>query len=128
VCISDLYSTFFHAKNTYAPFPRERRPDIDVERPENQTNRLLSGEVLGIGSTASIIRVGNWIVLKSPHYTRSQSSKETLEEIKKCFKVEEEIFQILGTHPRIIPYGSTVLLLSPGLPLRVRTDFGSMLK
>ncbi|KAL4981457.1 kinase-like protein [Aspergillus falconensis] len=84
------------------PFPRERRSDIDVEQPGNQTGRLLSGEVLGIGSTASIIKVGNGTVLKSPH--RTQLSKETLEEIKKSFQVEEEIFQILGTHPRIIQF------------------------
>ncbi|KAL4887265.1 kinase-like protein [Aspergillus karnatakaensis] len=66
-------------------------------------NRML-GEELGIGSTASIIRVGNGVVLKSPHYTQSRLSKETVEEIKKGFKVEEAIFQILGAHPRIVPF------------------------
>ncbi|KAL4747538.1 hypothetical protein BDW72DRAFT_182534 [Aspergillus terricola var. indicus] len=84
------------------PFPRERHSDIDVEQPGKQPDQLLSGEVLGIGSTASIIKVGNGTVLKSPH--RTQLSKETLEEIKKSFQVEEEIFRILGTHPRIIQF------------------------
>ncbi|PYI34280.1 kinase-like protein [Aspergillus indologenus CBS 114.80] len=86
------------------PFLRARRSVADVERPGNQTTQLLCGEVLGIGSTASIIRVGSGTVLKSPHYARTQLSKETFEEIKKSFKVEEEIISILGTHPRIIQF------------------------
>ncbi|KAL4972995.1 kinase-like protein [Aspergillus desertorum] len=84
------------------PFPREGRSDIDVEKPgnhRNHTDQLLPGKVLGIGSTASVIQLRKRIVLKSPHQT--DLSKEA---IKKSFRVEEEIFRILGTHPRIIQF------------------------
>lgn len=67
-----------------------------------------SGEVLSNGSTAIVTRIGDGLVLKSPRYSwwhlSTESTHDLVKDMKKSFRAEEQIFQILGVHPRIVQY------------------------
>ena len=63
-------------------------------------------EVKSKGSTAFVSKVKPGVVLKSPRYSWWHSSTgathDLVKDIKKSFSVEEQIFELLGEHPRIV--------------------------
>ncbi|EKV12769.1 Tyrosine-protein kinase, catalytic domain [Penicillium digitatum] len=66
------------------------------------------GETLSQGSTSLIVRLKPGIVVKCPRYSwwysRAAEASSFVKDIKRSFEVEERLFDILGTHPRIICY------------------------
>lgn len=68
------------------------------------------GETLSQGSTSLIVRLKPGIVVKCPRYSwwysGAADASSFVKDIKRSFEVEERLFDILGTHPRIIWYVS----------------------
>lgn len=66
------------------------------------------GETLSQGSTSLIVRLKPGVVVKCPRYSWWHSgtvdTTSFVKDIKHSFEVEEQLFDILGTHPRIIRY------------------------
>lgn len=63
--------------------------------------------ILGRGSTSVIVRLRPHVVLKYPRYRwwdQQDGEDKFVDSIKRSFQVEEEIFGILGSHPRIIRF------------------------
>ncbi|CAI7592798.1 unnamed protein product [Penicillium palitans] len=69
------------------------------------------GETLSQGSTSLIVRLTPGVVVKCPRYSWWHSgavnTTSFVKDIKHSFEVEEQLFDILGTHPRIIRYIGT---------------------
>ncbi|RHZ55478.1 hypothetical protein CDV55_103824 [Aspergillus turcosus] len=65
-------------------------------------------EVLSQGSTALVSRVRPGVVVKSPRFSWWHSSTgathKLVKDIQKSFSVEEQIYEILGEHPRIVRF------------------------
>ncbi|KAL2820640.1 kinase-like domain-containing protein [Aspergillus granulosus] len=65
-------------------------------------------EILSNGSTAFVTRIKDGLVLKSPRYSwwhlSAESRHDIVKSIRKSFEVEEQIFHILGSHPRVVKF------------------------
>ncbi|KAJ5259551.1 hypothetical protein N7478_012532 [Penicillium angulare] len=66
------------------------------------------GEILGQGSTSLVAKIKPGTVIKSPRYSWWHSGATELHhfvtDVKHSFEVEEQLLNILGTHPRIVRY------------------------
>ena len=62
-----------------------------------------------VGSTSALIPLRPGVVLKSPReiWKESAAYEELREKIKREFLIEREIFQLLGSHPRIVKFVHT---------------------
>lgn len=118
--ICGLVSSFILSIGHFLPYfhrPDATKPNPDIEQYGDKDHHLDEplvandpppGEVLSNGSTAIVTRIGDGLVLKSPRYSwwhlSTESKHDLVKDMKKSFRVEEQIFQILGVHPRIIQY------------------------
>lgn len=59
-----------------------------------------------VRSTSAIIYLRPGVVLKSPReiWKESTAYEKLREKIKREFLIEREIFQLLGSHPRIVKF------------------------
>ncbi|KKK12874.1 hypothetical protein AOCH_004971 [Aspergillus ochraceoroseus] len=97
------------------------KPDTDIEQHGDNNNSQVNhldeplipnepppGELLSNGSTAFVTRIKYGLVLKTPRYSwwhlSAEPTRDLVKDIKKSFEVEEQILQILGPHPRVIPF------------------------
>lgn len=105
--------------NTHATSNTERPVAIHLERDDPVPYEPLPGEVLGEGSTSRIARLAPGVIIKYPRFSwwhsKTAADKWFVRDMKRSFKVEERLLQILGPHPRIIESVSPQLLVTSDL-------------